>query len=78
MPADPKSRIAELTEELRRHNRLYYVEAQPVISDKAYDELLKELEALEAAHPELADADSPTRYVGGEPIEGFATLDHAH
>ena len=78
MPNDEaEKRIHDLRERLRRHNRLYYVEARQEIPDAAYDALLKELEALEAEHPELDDPDSPTRRVGGEPIEGFVTVEHA-
>ena len=69
-------RAEELRRELNRHNYLYYVEAKPEISDKEFDRLLRELEKLEADHPELATADSPTRRVGGQPIEGFATVKH--
>src|SRR6516164_1211203 len=71
---------AQHAEELRRqinhHNYLYYVEAKPEISDREYDFLLKELEALEAAHPELVTPDSPTQRVGGQPLDGFRTVRH--
>src|SRR5215470_14797864 len=71
---------AQQAEELRRlidyHNHKYYVEAKPEISDREFDKLLEELQELEAAHPELATPDSPTRRVGGQPIEGFATVVH--
>ena len=67
----------QLRAELDRHNRLYYVEAAPEISDKEYDLLMKRLEAIEAAHPELITPESPTQRVGGEPLEGFATVKHA-
>jgi DNA ligase (NAD+) len=73
----PAAEAARLREEIERHNRLYYVEAAPEISDKEYDLLVKRLEAIEAAHPELATPDSPTQRVGGQPIEGFATVEHA-
>ncbi len=76
MSGDAK-RIEQLRREIRRHDRLYYVEAAPEISDRRYDELMAELKALEAAHPELASSDSPTHRVGGEPIEGFDTVEHA-
>jgi DNA ligase (NAD+) len=76
MPSD-RERIEQLRAELRRHNRLYYVEAAPQISDPQYDKLLKELEDLEAKHPDLVTPDSPTQRVGGEPIEGFQTVAHA-
>ena len=70
-------RIAELRREVRRHDRLYYVEAAPEISDRQYDRLLEQLRALEAEHPELVTPDSPTQRVAGEPIEGFQTVTHA-
>ena len=70
-------RIETLRRELRRHNRLYYVEAKPEISDRQYDALLAELAELEEKHPELADDDSPTRRVGGEPIDAFTSVRHA-
>lgn len=69
-------RISELRTELERHNRLYYVEAAPVISDAEYDKLFRELEDLEKAHPELDDPNSPTRRVGGAPLEGFEQIPH--
>ncbi len=74
--ASVKDRVEELRRELRRHDRLYYVEARPEISDREYDRLMEELKKLEAAHPELAAADSPTQRVGGEPIAGFQTVRH--
>lgn len=70
-------RIAFLRTELERHNRLYYDHARPEISDREFDALLRELQTLEAAHPELADPASPTVRVGGAPIEGFKTVEHA-
>jgi DNA ligase (NAD+) len=69
-------RAADLRRQLDRHNYLYYVEAKPEVSDKEFDRLLRELEKIEADHPELATPDSPTRRVGGQPIEGFATVTH--
>ena len=76
-PAEAKKRAEFLRAELERHSRLYYVEAKPEISDRDFDRLMRELQELEAAHPELAAADSPTRRVGGEPLEGFRTVKHA-
>ena len=70
MPS-PADLIAKLRRELERHNRLYYVEAAPEISDAEYDRLFRELEKLEKDHPELDDPNSPTRRVGGAPLEGF-------
>ena len=75
-PASPADRIAELRAELERHNRLYYVEAHPEISDAEYDKLFRELEDLEKAHPEFDDPNSPTRRVGGAPLEGFEQVRH--
>ncbi len=74
--ADPASRVAELRALLHRANRAYYRDAAPIMSDREFDDLLKELADLEAAHPELDDPNSPTRRVGGEPIKGFTTLPH--
>lgn len=69
-------RAAELRRLLDHHNYKYYVEDKPEISDKEFDRLLKELEDLEADHPELATPDSPTRRVGGQPLDGFKTVAH--
>jgi DNA ligase (NAD+) len=66
-----------LRAELARHNRLYYTQAAPEISDAEYDQLFRELENLEQLHPELRDPDSPTRRVGGAPSEGFQQIRHA-
>ena len=74
---DAEREAARLREEITRHNRLYYVEAMPEIGDKDYDRLVKRLEAIEAEHPELITADSPTQRVGGEPLTGFQTVTHA-
>jgi DNA ligase (NAD+) len=73
----PSERIHELRQTLLDHNHRYYVLADPVISDREYDALLEELASLEAAHPEFDDPDSPTRRVGGAPIDGFVTRPHA-
>ena len=72
-----KERIEFLCRSLERHNHLYYIEAQPEISDREYDALLEELEILEKAHPEWADSASPTQRVGGTPLSHFETLPHA-
>ena len=71
-----KSEVEKLRAEIWRHNRLYYVEAKPEISDLEFDRLLKRLERLEHDHPELDSPDSPTHKVGGEPIEGFTQVEH--
>ncbi|MEP4079793.1 NAD-dependent DNA ligase LigA [Haloferula sp.] len=73
---DPAERIRQLREELERHNRLYYTDATPEVSDTEYDKLFRELEQLEDANPKLADPNSPTQRVGGDPIEGFEQVTH--
>ncbi|NJL30963.1 MAG: NAD-dependent DNA ligase LigA, partial [Phycisphaerales bacterium] len=73
----PQQHILELRRQIDLHNRLYYEDAQPQITDQAFDALLRELTELEAAHPELVTADSPTQRVAGAPIEGFETVPHA-
>lgn len=70
-------RIAELRTELERHNKLYYGDAAPVISDVEYDALERELRDLEALHPDLATPDSPSRRVGGERDVNFPSLAHS-
>ena len=74
---DVQAEVRRLRAEIERHSRLYYVDAAPEITDRAFDLLLKKLEAIEAEHPELASPDSPTRRVGGEPLAGFVTVKHA-
>ena len=73
----PVTRIAELRATLNHHNRLYYNQAAPEISDAEYDKLFRELETLELNHPEFHDPNSPTLRVGGDPIEGFKQIRHA-
>jgi DNA ligase (NAD+) len=75
-PREARRRAAELAEEILRHERLYYVESRPEITDAEFDRLMRELAELEERYPELASADSPTRRVGGTPVEGFATVEH--
>jgi DNA ligase (NAD+) len=70
-------RIEALRREIRRHEELYYVHAQPEISDAQFDALMLQLRALEAEHPDLVTPDSPTQRVGGRPAEGFVTVRHA-
>ena len=72
----PAQRISELREQLNRHNRLYYVENNPVISDRDYDMLMKELETLEHEHPELDDPYSPSHRVGSDLSKGFTQVVH--
>ena len=69
-------RIDELREEIRKHDRLYYEEAAPIITDREYDRLYKELVDLETQFPGLVLPDSPTQRVGGKPLEAFAQIQH--
>ncbi|MFN3715196.1 MAG: NAD-dependent DNA ligase LigA [Thiobacillus sp.] len=70
------ARATELRQEIEQHNHAYYVLDAPTIPDAEYDRLFRELQALEADHPELAAPDSPTQRVGGKPLEGFAKVRH--
>ncbi len=70
-------RAEELAALIRHHERKYYVDTAPEISDYEFDALMRELEAIEAEHPELRAPDSPTRRVGGEPLEGFESVAHS-
>ncbi len=71
------ARIARLRAEIERHNHAYYVLDAPTVPDAEYDRLFRELQVLEAQHPELAAPDSPTRRVGGRPLDMFAPVRHA-
>lgn len=77
MSATPAARAEELRRQIRRHEELYYLHASPEISDPQFDALMRELQDLEAAHPDLVVAASPTQRVGGRPADGFATVTHA-
>lgn len=72
-----ESQINQLRDELREHNHNYYLLDDPTISDFEFDIKLKELQALEAAHPEFYDSSSPTLRVGGEVTKNFETVKHA-
>jgi DNA ligase (NAD+) len=74
--ASAEQRIAALRAEIREHDRRYYEEAAPIISDREYDRLYRELVDLEARYPQFARADSPTRRVGGTPQKAFAPIRH--
>ncbi len=76
MTEGPAARAARLREALDHHGRRYHVLDDPEIGDHEYDALLDELRGLEAAHPELRAADSPTQRVGGEPVAGLAKVEH--
>ncbi len=74
--SDVRERIEWLRKEIRRHEYLYYVLAQPEISDFAFDQLMAELKTLEAAHPELVTPDSPTQRVGGAVLDELPQVRH--
>ena len=74
---DPADRAAELREQLRQHAHRYYVLDAPQITDAEYDRLYQELESIEAAHPGLRSADSPTQRVIGAVLDGFVPVRHA-
>jgi DNA ligase (NAD+) len=73
----PAERAAELRAQLHHHAHRYYVLDDPEVPDAEYDRLFRELQALEAQHPELLTPDSPTQRVGGTVLDGFATVRHA-
>lgn len=75
--AQAQKRIEQLSTEIEEHNHRYHVLADPVIPDVEYDRLLEELVSLEKDWPDLAQPDSPTRRVGGEPTSDFPTVAHA-
>src|SRR5438552_1459718 len=73
---EAEKNIVQLREEIRKHDRLYYQDAAPVISDREYDRLYKELVDLETQFPDLLTPDSPTQHVGGKPLDAFAQIQH--
>src|SRR5579863_1829162 len=75
--SDPRTEADKLRRAIRHHEHQYYVLDQPEISDTEYDGLMRQLQALETEHPELATPDSPTRRVGGKPREGFQKVPHS-
>jgi len=74
---EPAARIAQLRTEIERHNHAYYVLDKPTIPDAEYDKLFHDLQALEAQHPELLIASSPTQRVGGKILDSFKPVRHA-
>ncbi len=74
--SQPLDRLRQLRDEIRRHEELYYQHNAPEISDEQFDQLLHELERLEAEHPDLVTPDSPTQRVSGTTTDGFATVEH--
>jgi DNA ligase (NAD+) len=73
---DVVDKVESLREQIRHHNYLYHVRDAPEIPDVEYDRLVRELQDLERAHPELVTPDSPTQRVGAKPIEAFGTIEH--
>ena len=71
-----KKEIEKLRKDINYHNYKYYVENSPVISDYEFDKLLSKLEELEKIYPDLITPESPTQRVGGQPLEGFTTVEH--
>ena len=74
---EPAARAATLRDVLRKHEHLYYVLSKPEITDSEFDALERELREIEAAHPELITADSPTQRVGETPLGAFPSFAHA-
>ena len=74
--SSPESRAAVLREQLHLYNHQYYVLDQPSVPDVEYDRLFRELQGIEAQHPELRTPDSPSQRVGGEPLSAFKTVRH--
>ncbi|MGB5155436.1 MAG: NAD-dependent DNA ligase LigA, partial [Candidatus Sulfotelmatobacter sp.] len=74
---DFEKKAETLREKIRHHEYLYYVIDNPEISDLEFDKLMRQLKDLEAEHPELITADSPTQRVGGKPREGFVKVPHS-
>src|SRR5262249_25877038 len=75
--AEARKRIEALADEIRAHNRRYYVLDKPSVSDAQYDRLMRELQALEEAHPDLRSPDSPTLRVSGPMRAAFKKVPHA-
>ncbi|MCC7518248.1 MAG: NAD-dependent DNA ligase LigA [Verrucomicrobiae bacterium] len=75
-PGASAARMRELERQIEAHNRAYYLEAHPTVSDREFDRLLEELLGLETKHPDLASPNSPTRRVGGAPLSGFRPVAH--
>ncbi|QIV78014.1 NAD-dependent DNA ligase LigA [Fervidobacterium pennivorans] len=77
VPEKIREEVERLRREIEYHNYRYYVLASPVITDEEYDKLMQRLIELEEKYPELRTPDSPTQRVGGQPIEGFETVEHS-
>ena len=74
--AQAAKRMEQLRDEIRRHDRLYYEEAAPIVSDREYDRLYKKLVDLEGQFPDLITPESPTQRVGGKPLKAFEQVSH--
>ena len=73
---EAEKNVAQLRDEIRKHDRLYYQDAAPIISDREYDRLYKNLVNLETQFPDLLTPDSPTQHVSGKPLQAFAQIQH--
>ena len=71
-----RQRVKQLREAIEYHNYRYYILDDPEISDAEYDRMMRQLEKLEAAYPDLRDPNSPTQRVGAPPLEEFETVTH--
>lgn len=76
MDQDIAQQIVSLRDQIREHDRRYYQDAAPTVSDLEYDQLMQQLAELEAEHPQLLTADSPTQRVGEQPVDHLQTVDH--
>ena len=68
--------VENLRDEIRHHDRKYFVEATPEISDLDYDQLIERLRQIEAEHPDLQTPESPTQRVGEQPVEYLQSVEH--
>ncbi len=75
---DITEKYKNLKEKVKKHSYLYYVKNEPEISDREFDSLFDELLELEKNNPQIVSDDSPSQRVGGEPVEGFETVEHSH
>ena len=73
-----QAKTFDLRKQLHEANRLYYVEKAPILSDQQFDEMMHELERLEALHPELSDENSPTQRVGSDIQQNFRQVAHSY
>src|SRR6056300_1731456 len=78
MMKDITEKYKNLKEKVKKHSYLYYVKNEPEISDREFDSLFDELLELEKNNPQIVSDDSPSQRVGGEPVEGFETVEHSH